>query len=394
MRRVASPLGVAAAIALLGILAASAGAGTYGQPDRVLVATTGNDSELVTTLDITPTSDAAPAVVMSLPPGGLGNLMAGDRLRPSSELEVTTDCLSADPSCVGEPYDYNPTVRTQLVLAPDSSTTGGPTTVALSPLKQQTCLQRLPNRQHHCASVFPHQRFDVSDTSLPCPPDACYLNLVASAWSPTATPGDKLLVGASQPEGTANADKGRVNAVRLRPNAPGPTPQGQVRKYSKTTPLTQRLAVGDASSKNSTVVFSRRLGVMSAGAQLAAVGRVRTDIASLPYNVLIQSRLVLTTSRLSLRPTEAVRQSALLRGYITELNGFNCTRATTPCPTTKVGVTRLLAGVVDSSGEPAPLYVNLVIGTKALRAQPRPGDAVKVTGGSLKVVRYPATRFG
>src|SRR5215211_8991389 len=186
MRRVASPLGVAAAIALLGILAASAGAGTYGQPDRVLVATTGNDSELVTTLDITPTPDAAPAVVMSLPPGGLGNLMAGDRLRPSSELEVTTDCLSADPSCVGEPYDYNPTVRTQLVLAPDSSTTGGPTTVALSPLKQQTCLQRLPNRQHHCASVFPHQRFDVSDTSLPCPPDACYLNLVARSEEHTS----------------------------------------------------------------------------------------------------------------------------------------------------------------------------------------------------------------
>jgi len=373
---------------------ASAGAGTYSDPDRVLVATTGNDSELVTTLDITPTPGVAPAVVMSLPPSELGALTAGDRLRPSSELEVTTDCLSAETGCTGNPYDYNPTVQTQLVLAPDTTTTGGPTTVALSPLKQQACLQRLPNRQHHCMAVFPPQRFDVPDIGLPCPPDACYVNLVASAWNPMAIPGDKLLVGASQPSGAFNGDKGRVNGVRLRPTAPDSNPRGKVRIYKRKTPITLRLAVGDSNSLNSTVVFSQRLTDLKANEQLAVTGRVNTDIAGLSYNVLIQSHLVLATGPRQPRPTDVAKEDALLKGYITEGNGFNCTHATTPCLTTKVGVSRMLTAARDSSGQSVPLFVNLVVGTKALRAQPHPGDVLDVAGGNLKVIRYPGSRLG
>jgi hypothetical protein len=38
--------------------------------------------------------------------------------------------------------------------------------------------------------------------------------------------------------------------------------------------------------------------------------------------------------------------------------------------------------------------VNLFFGTKAYRGTPDLGDAVGVTGGSLEVVRYPASRKG
>jgi hypothetical protein len=255
-------------------------------------------------------------------------------------------------------------------------------------------MQRLPNRQHHCMAVFAKPRFDVSETNLPCAPDACYVNLVASAWNPHARPDDKLLIGASQPHGIANLDRGRINVTRLRPDAPGPTPQGKVRTYKRTRPVTRELKVGDESGLNRTVVFSQRLRGLAASAQLAVTARVRTDLASLPYNALIKSHLILGTSRRAPGPTGVAKEVALSKGDISEGNGFNCTRSTTPCPTTKVGVSRMLADARDASGEPVPLFVNLTVGTKALRAQPHRGDVIDVLDGALKVVRYPATRSG
>lgn len=374
---------VAIAVALSAVVAASAGAHSYSQPDRVRTATTGDHSELVQTLVITATPGASPQVVMSLPPNRLRKLQDADRLNASSELEVTTDCLNQSPRCVGSPYDYDPILDTQLVLASDPSATSGTPVTGVNEL---TCRQSLPNRQHHCVAVFPGTAFDVSAGALACPPTACYLNLVASAHNPEALPGDELIVGEDEPDGTIVQDKGRVNAVRLRPIVPGPEPHGKVKTYRTSDPEVSKPGIGDSSGLNKTVVFSQRLKNLRRGAQLAVNGRMRTDISELPYNVLVQSKLILATARRSTDSSALVKQVAALDGELAEGNGTNCTKADTPCLTRKVGVGRLVA---DS---PRALYVNLVVGTKALRHTPDPGDTVKVTSGSLTVVRYPASR--
>ena len=106
-RAIAIAVGLATAV-----VAASAGAAGFSQPERVWVTTTGNHSERVSTLDVSTDPGGPRTVVMSLGPDTLKGLRLGDRLKASSELEVTTDCLIASPRCVGNPYNYDPTIAT------------------------------------------------------------------------------------------------------------------------------------------------------------------------------------------------------------------------------------------------------------------------------------------
>jgi hypothetical protein len=392
--RLARCIAAVVAIAIAALLPAHATAGTYGQPDRVLALTTGDRSELVTTLDIQPEPGVAPQVVMSLPAAELGQLELGDRLRTSAELEVTTDCLVQEPRCVGNPYDYNPTLSAQLVLAPDSVTTGGPSTVPISAVQRHTCGQALPDREHHCTMAFMWPFLDVAAPVPPCLPASCHVNLVASASSPEAQPGEVLIVGEDEPDGTTRQDKGRVNVVRLRPDAPAAESKARTRSYLKRTPVVHRLQVGDDTDRNHTVVYSQKLRRLKRGDQLAVWAQVDADISSLPYNVLLKSRLIITGRRPAATVTRRAKRITSLDGEITEANGFNCTHATRFCRTRKVGVTSMLATATTREGRPAPLFVNLVVGTMAKRASAAPGDAVEVLRGSLRMTRYPASHRG
>ena len=145
--------------------------------------------------------------------------------------------------------------------------------------------------------MFPWTTFDV-------PPDASglYVNLVASAWNPhgDAQPGDRLIVGEDEPDGSIVEDKGRVNAVRLRPDARGGTGT-----LSTASPLTTSLPIGNDSIAN-TVVFSQRLDNLKKNEQLEVAANLDTDIGQdqdptapnyLPYNVLIHSSLILKIGR-------------------------------------------------------------------------------------------------
>lgn len=392
--RLAGSIAVAIAATITALAPAPAAGGTYGQPDRVRTTTTGNHSELVRTLDITPERGVAPRVVMSLSATRLRALELGDRLRTSAELEVTTDCLVQEPRCVGTPYNYNPRVTTQLVLAADRSTTGGPGATPISGVQQRRCGQRLPNREHHCTLVFMWPILDITAPVPPCLPASCFVNLVASAYSPKAQPGNKLIVGEDEPDGTTLRDKGRVNVVRLRPDVPGAEPKARVLSHVKRTPVVHRLQVGDQTDRNHTVVYSQKLRRLKRGDQLAVWARLTTDISSLPYNVLVKSRLIITGRRPATSVTRRAKRITSLDGEITEGNGFNCTHATRSCRTLKVGVSWLLANAVKRSGRHVPLFVNLVVGTMAKRASAAPGDAVEVLRGDLRVTRYPKARRG
>lgn len=337
---------------------------------------------------------------MSLPPesleplGGLGDLNPGDGLNASSEVEVTTDCQIPLDRCVGapddaHPYTYEPTVESRLVLASSPEDTGG----TLLASDERTCT----HQQHHCVVVFPAPAspFGVDASTAPCAP-RCHVNLVLSAYNGAAQEGEVLIVGEDEPDccGIVVGDKGRVNAVRLRPDV-GPDPAEPVTTSSTDRPRVSRVPVEEQLADSRTAVFSQRLDNLRKDEQLAVSADMTTDISRLTYaRVLVHSRLILAGRKDATGPGTVVRRVADLNGEITEANGFNCIKAdNAPCLTEKVGVGHLIEDA-RQSGSQVPLYVNLVVGSTAAGGQVQAGDTVKVTGGTLEVVRYPASRHG
>jgi hypothetical protein len=393
MLRLRGRAGIAGGLvtALLATIAASAGAHSFDQPDRVLVSTSGSNSEKVSSVPIGQAPGQSETVVMSLSPKGQP-FQSGDGLNPSSELEVTTDCSVQLDSCVGTPYAYDPMVDTQLILTPSNDPFGGGGTAV--PMAQETG-RTCTHEQHHCTIVFPFPASPFTVWPPACAnPTTCNLNLVLSAYTsdPGWQSGQVLVVGEDEPGccGITVQDKGRVNAVRLRPVVSGKEPSGQVTTYSSGR-LVSTVPVCDTPSQCKTVVLSQRLDRMRRNEQLAVSADMTSDISSLRYNrVLIKSQLILADRQGATERSAEVKQLEEQKGEIDESNGFNCTQDTTPCQTRKVGVAHLVQSA-DSR-----LFVNLVVSsTPAKSGQAQPGEVVTVApDAALKVVRYPASRYG
>jgi len=378
------------ASALLASIAASAGAQSFDQPDRVLVSTSGSNSELVTKVPIGTAPGQFETVVMSLAPKGQP-FQSGDGLNDSSELEVTTDCSAKLDSCVGTPYTFDPQVDTRLIL---TSSDGSDGSTVLTQETGRTCT----HEQHHCVIVF-----QFPDSPFVLLPPTATLNVVLSAYAPPdsgytlnpdGTAPSYLIVGEDEPGCCAITvqDKGRINAVRLRPDVQG-QPAGKVTYYPPSGPLVSSVPVCDSPSQCKTVVFSQRLDNMKKNEQLAVSADMTTNMSNVDRKrVLIKSQLILADRRGATERSTEVKQLEEQKGEIDEGTGFNCTKETTPpCQTTrKVGVAHLIQSA-DSR-----LFVNLVVSSTPAKSVPlaQPGESVGVTGGTLKVVRYPASRYG
>lgn len=371
-------------------LGAAAAGGLGFESATVLVSTTGDHSELLQTVPISKRAGKARRVAMSMGPSRLPSLAAGDRLHLTAELEVSTDCPARSPRCVGRPYGFSPHVRAQLVLARSSGATKA--SVPLSRAKRTTCRQPSPHRVHHCMFVFSRVRYPVpGPASLPCSPGSCFVNLLLDAHRHGARPGDRLLIGADEPQGGVEQDRGRINAVRIRPTIGSPLSEKQTMLASKER--TARLV--SLGRHRKAVVYSQELDSLRSGEQLSVSARMRSGVGRLGRDARITSRLVLARSRHSTRPARLATRISSNHGEIAEANGFNCTRPHSPCPTRKVGVLSMDSDAVDGAGEPVPLYVNLVV-TAASRP---PGSlkrrVVRINDtGRLKVVRFPQSLHG
>lgn len=382
----AATLLVAAALATVGDSRTRPASAAAGVAPEVRVATTGSDSELVKRLPITRRRGVHERVVMSLGPDSLPSLAEGDRLSVTAEFQVTGNCASPDPRCTGPIYHYDPIVRARLVLAADDRTAGGPGTVALGKVKRETCTQRRPDYEHHCVLVFTDDGLDLDEPSrLPCPLDACYLNLVADAHHPAAGSGDVVIVGGLRPNGKIALDRGRINVVRYRDSA-----ESDFRTLSTSRPARRRLRP----DFRRRVAFSQPLTGLRAGEQLAVLATMRTDVSRLRYAVRTSARLILAASPRATRQGEFVKRHALERGEISENNGSNCTQSAGTCITRKVGVLEMRRDALGASGQRVPLYVNLVtvLGPKVRKA--RPADRVVLRRGGITVVRFPPSVNG
>ncbi len=371
-----------ASAATLAVVAAAANApATDRLPPLVRVATTGNGSERVDTLPITRRAGVRDRVVISMRPPRLPSLEVGDRVRVTAEVQMTGNCAHRDPRCRGPIYHYDPRLRARLVLAGDPRTTGGPGTLPIAAPEGETCTQKRPDYEHHCVLVFTQGGFEVRDPSrLPCPLDACFINLVAGAHHPRAGSGDLVTVGGLRPDGSIPQDRGRINVVRFR----GATANDYT-VDSTTHPRMRRLPP-DLKRR---VAFSKRLTGLRAGEQLAVDAALRTDVSHLRYAVRTSARLILADSERATRQSAFVKHRALLQGEISENNGSNCTQDEGICTGRKVGVLEMRRDAVDAGGRPEPLYVNLVtvLGPKVRKAQP--GDQVILRGGGITVTRFP-----
>ncbi len=369
--------GLVVAAALTALATASAGG------PAVRVATTGNDSELVKTLPITRRPGREPRVVMSMTPAALPDLREGDRLELTAEVQTTNNCNYHSPRCVGPVYHYDPTIRADLVLAADPTTTGGPGALRVARPQHEKCTQHRPDFEHHCVLVFTHGGLRIGDPGrLPCALDACFVNLVASADSPQAGGGDLVMVGGQRPDGHIPQDRGRINAIRIRDLSPADfqTLRTDVRRHRHLRPNFQRR-----------VVYSQRLNRLRDGDQLAVQATMRTGIAQLRYAVRASARLILADAPNAVHQGNFVRHHAFDRGEISENNGSNCTQDERTCLYRKVGVLEMRRSAVDARGRPVPLYVNLITVVGPKLTKPRAGDRVDIRRrGGIEVARYPA----
>lgn len=387
LQRIAALGLAAAALGLAGHEIAELAEASGGGAPKVLVATTGDHSETRRTVPITRRTAAKPRVVMSMGPHKLPGIATGDRLKLSAELQVTVNCFRRDLACVGPPYFFNPHVGSKLVLAPGPHIAGGEHAEAITGRRVITCKARpLGDRQHHCVLVFKHPSLPIAGPeSLPCQPGACYVNFVVDAHNRRAHRGDRLIIGANKPNGHILQDKGRINAVRLRPgNQPSPRLLKTGRRRSR-VPLDQ----------TPTVVLSQPLGGLRKGTQLSVLARMRADASGLPYSARVTTHLILARTPRSTTTSARVARMASLHGEIAETNGSNCTRTQSPCRYAKVGVLRMLHDARSRQGHSIPLFVNLYVVSNPKRTKGQRQRALRVLpDAKMHIARYRPALLG
>ena len=378
-------------LAVLAGLAVSASAGAGILPEEVEKAelkTTGNASELIDSVPITATRNADRRVVISLGPEQLPRLQSGDRLEVGGEVQVSTTCVDSGPRCVGSRYDFNPTVGAQIMLA--ASQDAEAPAIALSEPRQVLCKQRRPQRNHHCTLAFPNIEIGIGDlATLPCPANACYVNMVLGASHWRARSGNVVVLGADLPDGSVKQDKGRLNVVHSRAETPAPT------ESSSSELVTPFLQLNEEGKVKRRVIHSVEIPAPREGEVLAADGSFLSTIDELPFNTLVSARFIVAEAPTSVESSGVAKSSSALRGEITESNGFNCTQGAsgyaTPCTTEKSGALQITRDAVDASGAPVSLYINLVASAKLIYPQQRLKRfhkvAVSPTGG-MRVLRF------
>jgi hypothetical protein len=363
---------------------ASAGAGVpTPKPKEAKLTSTGNDSELVKSVPIATTPGANERTAMSLGPDQLRRFEAGDRIRVSGEVQVSTTCVARGTRCVGRRYEFNPTISARIVLSNTQEPVGA--SIPLSEPRSVLCKQRRPNRNHHCTLVFGNLETSIADlAALPCPADACYVNLIVGASHRKAQRGNRIVLGADRPDGGVVADKGRLNVVQARADVPAPTALGSADLVNAALPLTE------GKKLKRRVVHSVPIQAPLRNEVLAFDGDYTAAVEQLPFNVFLSARVILGETPTSIEPTGLATSSVQFRGDATEANGFNCTQGRsgyqTPCTVAKAGAIRITQNATDpGTGQPATLYLNLVASAKPLLA--------RKVDGSMQVALAPLTGF-
>jgi hypothetical protein len=217
------------------------------------------------------------------------------------------------------------------------------------------------------------------------------VNLIVGASNPKAKPGNRVVLGGDQPDGSVEQDKGRLNIVQAHPTVPLP-------QTSQTTTLVEPnlpLTIGDSEKRR--VVYSLPVTAPQQGDVLTFDTSFTTDITALRFNTFISSRVILGETPTSAKSTGLAKRATDYKGQGTESNGFNCTLGssgyTNPCTTVKAGALQITRKFKTTYGqEPTTLYLNVLAGAKPLLPGKKVTDdevvSLGTTGEGLIAARY------
>jgi hypothetical protein len=375
-------LGALIALALFAAPAAATKAPVVPSATAATYATSGDNSERLKGVPISKRPGKLDRVAMSIAPDQYDPIQVGDRLRVSGEVQVSTTCVEPGARCVGTHYEINPKVTARIVLSPGPLASDG--FLPLSDSKTQMCKQRRPNRNHHCTIALPNTETTISDlAALPCPPEACYINLIVGAASPKAKRGNKVVLGGDQPDGSVEQDKGRLNVVQAHPTVPLPQTSQTSTLVEPSLPLT----IGDSEKRR--VVYSLPIVAPQQGEILTFDTSFRTDISALRFNTFISSRVILAETPTSAKSTGLAKRATAYKGQGTESNGFNCTLGPSgypnPCTTVKAGALQITRKFKTVYGEElTTLYLNVLAGAKPLLSERKVTDDQVVSLGATE----------
>lgn len=396
-------LAIAIALAGLTVAAGWMAAGAAPAParangsDQVHVATTGWKSERLETIPIARKGRGKQRVVMSLGPKRIGRMRSSARVEGMAELEISTTCLERMPKCVGRIYHFTPYIQARLVLARGPKAVRGNHVTPVTRWRSMRCSQQQPHRNHHCVFVIPPTDRAIDDASrLPCDDGACHLNMVMSAHHPSARQGHKLVIGVDDNHGITQS-KGHLSAAVYRPGSA----RARGTRVVRQSPRLRRLSIGPPrnGAADKRVIFSRRIDNLRAGERLVVDARAVGSIKPLRYATLVQSQLVLSRKPSSTKRAGPPKRIGSFQAQFGMQNGFNCTRGSSahshPCVIRKVGTMRIIrdarARPLKDEGQRIPLYINLVVGTRAVGVHShrhRGGDRMRIRGGRIAVRRY------
>ena len=379
----------ALALGVLTSLALAPGALGAPGPPPALLATSGEHGELLQAVPIAKRPQVHERVAMSLGPDRLQVIQAGDRLRASAEVQVSTTCLDPGPRCIGRNYDINPRITARIVLAGAQSATAA--SIPLSPTTTKLCKQRRPNRNHHCTLTIPNVETPVVDpATLPCVPGACFVNLIVGAYNKHARRGDRVVLGADRPDGSVVQDKGRLNLVQAHADVPAPTVSSSATLVNGTLPLTE------GKKEKRRVVYSVPMPALKKGEIVAFDASYLTGISDLGFNTFVSSRVIAATSPFAADSTGIAKSVLGPKGAASEGNGFNCTLGPSgyanPCTTVKAGAALVNRDALDkATGQPVTLYLNVFASAKPLlTTNVKTSQQVSIAPlpGGLTVSRY------
>jgi hypothetical protein len=355
----------------------------------VRFATTGDNSEMRTTVPIARRKWSKRRVVMSLGPGALPTFHRNDVLRTSAEVQITTTCVVPGPRCIGRSYGYSPREDARIVLANRREASGGSHAKVIAETHSVRCHQKRPQRNHHCVLVFPPKPTKIQHPHhLPCRPGNCHLNLVLEADHRPAHKGQVIVVGADTPSGGVRQDKGRLNAITLHGQVPPAKRYRTAKRHSRSIPI------APSGKDGRRVIYSQRIAHLHKGDVIEASARHLVTISSVPYPSFVSTDVILTHGPHAVSPTGIATKAVSARGSLTEANGFNCTHGPSqyrsPCRTRKAGAARI-THTIAGHGHSIPLFLNVVCAAAPKLTQARPDDRIRVLPkGDLVVRRYRA----
>lgn len=374
-----------ALIALATLLTAAIAGGqvspSTGKPRHPVVATSGNKSELIKRVPIRKRAGHGARVAMRVLPSALEPLEAGDHLRASAEVQISTTCIVQEKRCIGRSYTLSPFVTARIVLA--RSRRPGAPHVPLSRAVTVLCKQHRPNRNHHCTLTIPNTITAIPNPhALPCPPSHCYVNLLISAHNRKARPRNYVVLGGDKPDGTLEQDKGRLSIVQVHPGLAPPTVVRNAGLLHRHLPL----AISNADKRR--VVYSAPIVAPQRGEVVAFDARFISAINALPFNTFITSRVILTTTPFKKHPHQRAKTAVRFRGQATESNGFDCTLGPSgyanPCITRKAGAIRFRRDVIQHrTGKPVTLWLTVLAAAKPLLAETKVRGADTVSLGAM-----------